>query len=199
MIVTPVTLYLIRNGTDASDALQKFGDDRLTTEGIDQATKIANILENQGITLLYTSPSKPARETADIISDAISVSVSEDPRIRSRDLGEVNGLTYNQVSQRYSALLNKSRFDRAWGFPGGETNFQIYERAKSFANQLLQISSGRREKIAIISHNMVMNFLIYGLQGLPYQEKMFYLFEGGSFSVMERAANDFGMKYFGKV
>ena len=199
VVVTPITLYLIRHGTDITEFAERFGDDRLTTDGVAQAQQFASYLAGEKITRIYSSPNQPAMETAEIIAQQCDLEIKQDSRLAARALGEADGKSYHRVRLAYPHLLQKSTFDIDWKFPGGESNGDVFMRSLSFAKEMLEKSSGKIERIAVISHSMVLNYLLYNFQGIGFQNGLFYIMHGGCYAILKRSHRQFQLYEMGEI
>src|SRR5690242_10734923 len=83
------TIYFVRHGENPANLTREFSHHRvdygLTLAGIRQAHETAAYFRNQGIDAVYTSPLKRARETAEIIGEALGL-----PVLEREDFREVN-------------------------------------------------------------------------------------------------------------
>jgi broad specificity phosphatase PhoE len=90
------TLLLVRHGeTDwnAEGRLQGHTDRPLTPFGREQAKKLAERLEGDGIAAVYASDLSRARETAEIVGERLGLTVVIDPDLREMNWGSWEGLT----------------------------------------------------------------------------------------------------------
>ena len=93
-------LMLIRHGRstwNAEGRIQGQADPPLDEMGREQARRLAERLHGEPIVALYTSPLLRARETAGIIGQALDVPVTPDERLKEYDVGDVAGLTWDQL------------------------------------------------------------------------------------------------------
>lgn len=74
------TFYLIRHG----DKVRDIGDVGLTELGKSQALVTGQFLKDKNIEKIVSSTAKRATQTASIISKVLSISFSEDQRLRER-------------------------------------------------------------------------------------------------------------------
>jgi broad specificity phosphatase PhoE len=90
------TLLLVRHGeTDwnAEGRLQGHTDRPLNADGREQAKKLADRLEGDGIAAVYASDLSRARETAEIVGERLGLIVVIDPDLREKNWGTWEGLT----------------------------------------------------------------------------------------------------------
>jgi probable phosphoglycerate mutase len=101
-------LYLIRHGQ--VDGLQPgiigsaTPDSGLSRIGIIQAKRLRDRLATTAeiqADVLISSPLKRARETADIIAPALDLPVVVDDEVQELNLGECEGLTFEEIVERY--------------------------------------------------------------------------------------------------
>jgi probable phosphoglycerate mutase len=107
----PSRLLLVRHGQsewNAQGRWQGQADPPLTDLGRQQARAAARAIG--GVDAVISSDLQRARETADVIADAIGVGpVIEDMGLRERDAGEWSGLTRDEIKERYPGYLPEDR------------------------------------------------------------------------------------------
>ncbi len=135
-----LTLVLTRHGlTPRSHPEQHLGqriDIALSDEGREQAQALGARLEKVPFDRIISSPLVRARETAEIIARAQSLSI--DPRLVEMDYGFWEGLTYEEIDQRDAGERRRWESDPAtWHCPGGESGNDVGARARSFLQSLL--------------------------------------------------------------
>lgn len=172
-------LILLRHCEDLGSQVQKFEDSRLTIKGESDAAIIGNNLINENITKIFTSPLLRTLQTARIIGNIIKLPPQPNELLRDRDVGDAIGMTYSQVQNKFSQILNKSMFDRNFQFPNGETNDEAYNRAKKFLTEIMTTPAGITESILIISHPLTLNYMLYLILGMGFQDGIFFQFEHG--------------------
>jgi glucosyl-3-phosphoglycerate phosphatase len=127
-------LVLLRHGRTAWNAERRFqgqADPPLDEVGRAQAYEVASLIAALRPDLLVTSDAARALQTAEIVGDVVALPVVKEPRLRERNLGHWEGLTREEVAERYPdeyadwmAGLDVSR-------RGGETRDQVAERASA--------------------------------------------------------------------
>jgi len=196
-----ITIFLIRHTEDLASQRGRFEDLKLTIAGEVKAQKIGLFLKSKGIHKLYSSPMMRTVQTAALISDNISQEVIPNELLRDRYLGQAQGLTYQQVQSKFSSVLAQSTFGIDFKFPDGESNGDLYDRAVRFSKEILETTVGTTEQIAVISHPLMLNYIMYYLMGIGFQNKLLYKFEYGMCAIMskDRDALTFQIEYFGDL
>lgn len=95
---------LVRHGeTTWNDQARYQGqtDTPLSARGLAEAEQLAERLVGETIDAIYASDLARARDTAQVVAARLSKPVRLEPRLREARLGEWQGLTYDQVRQRY--------------------------------------------------------------------------------------------------
>lgn len=174
-----IKIFLIRHCEDVASQMGKFEDLKLTINGESQAHRIANYLNDEVFTSIFTSPMQRAKQTAEIISQNLGLSIIESPLLKDRNVGDAAGMSYKKVQTKYSQLLSQSTFSSSFKFPGGETNGEVFDRTQHFVDKHISTSGGTNQSILIVSHSLTLNYLIYILQKLGFQDELLYLFEYG--------------------
>jgi alpha-ribazole phosphatase len=97
-------LLLVRHGeTTWNDEARYQGqaDIPVSTRGWAEAERLAERLASESINAIYTSDLMRALDTARVIARRIGQPLTLEPRLREANLGEWQGLTYEQVRRRY--------------------------------------------------------------------------------------------------
>ena len=128
------TIVLVRHAaTDASGRRYSGrGDPPLSADGRREAEALAQRLETMlpaGVRIV-TSPSLRAHDTAAILAARLAPAVVDvDERWMETDVGEAEGLTFDEVAARYPDLaVRLAAGDADIDWPGGETAAALAER-----------------------------------------------------------------------
>jgi broad specificity phosphatase PhoE len=162
-------LILVRHGeTDINKARLALGraDVELNQHGRWQAQRLALSLKDEAIGAIYSSPLKRALATAEPISSSHGLQVQVDEGLIEMDIGEMEGLTFQQVGERYPHFL------QAWlggqaayePMPGGERLLDVQERAWQAIERIRQRQEQRT--VAAVTHNFVIITLLCRVLGL---------------------------------
>ena len=107
-------VVLLRHGDTKLTPERRFsgvgrGDPGLSETGRDQARRAAAsaLLQGNTFTEVLSSPMTRCQETAQIVAAALGVSVSVDPELREMDFGLWEGMTFDEVQDRYPEDLRR--------------------------------------------------------------------------------------------
>jgi len=147
-------VYLIRHGeTDWNRDQRVMGqlDIPLNETGRAQAERTAEFLASEKISAIYASDLSRAWETARCIAEKQGLSPIATPEIREMRYGHWEGLTRDEVIEKYPAeyaerTRNPSRFQPS----GGESRRQLFERASKKFEEIA--ARHANETIALVAH-----------------------------------------------
>jgi probable phosphoglycerate mutase len=153
-------VYLIRHGEthwNTEKRLQGQLNSPLTGEGIRQATLLAGRLSSVQFDAVYTSDLERAQQTAKIItSQADTVAMTLDDRIRERHFGCFQGLTWEEITKKFPEEAAKELTGNPMNrIPGGENKQQLLARALSFFKDIALRHP--HQKILVVSHGGILN------------------------------------------
>ena len=100
MVGSPI--YLVRHAETTLNAARvvQYPDTPLSSHGRWQARRLAEHLRRQGIARVVSSDYARARTTAETICDASKATLTVDPILRERHLGELRGRPYAEVREQ---------------------------------------------------------------------------------------------------
>src|SRR5262249_61631600 len=102
---------------------------RLDEAGKAQAFEVAALVGALGPNLVMSSDAKRALQTAAPLAEITGLPVVPEPRFRERSLGHWEGLTRDEVAERYPDEYADWMAGRDVSRRGGETRQQVAERA----------------------------------------------------------------------
>lgn len=100
--------YLIRHGKDDDTVRGGWSESPLTDEGILQVKRLSEkILSNEQIHIdkIYTSDLPRAKQTAEILSDALSIPFTESPEFRETDNGVLAGMAHRLAKNNFPGYI----------------------------------------------------------------------------------------------
>jgi len=137
----------------------------LTEKGRKQAERLALALKDEKVTAIYSSPLRRARETADEIARFHQQEVVPDDGLKELDAGELDGLTFDQVMERYGKFLEEWLKDiPSLKMPGGESVAELDERTWATVERIV---NEHPEGVAVlVSHSFVIMSIISRALGM---------------------------------
>ena len=136
-------IYLARHGQDEDNVkgiLNGHRDKPLTLLGQDQAKELANKIKEAGIQInkIYSSPLKRTRQTAEIISDILSLNKPESlDLLIERDFGIMTGRLMSEIETMCTPDIVKADLVTYFLSPeGAETFPQLLERGHKIINEI---------------------------------------------------------------
>lgn len=194
-------ILLIRHGeTDwnVERRLQGHLDMPLNAEGRRQAAALARVLSGEQIDAVFSSDLVRAVRTAEAIAAPRGLAVGIDAGLRERCYGAFEGLTYEEISERYPdayaawrARSEDARFPS--GKNVGETLREFSERA---VGSLTRIAAREKiRKVAVVAHGGVLDCVYRAATGIgfgpPRNFEIFNAginrlsFDGGAFRILQ--------------
>jgi alpha-ribazole phosphatase/probable phosphoglycerate mutase len=178
-------VYLVRHGETLWNAEKKYlglTDIGLTKNGLSQAERLAQRLEGEGIEVIFTSPLLRAKETASLIAGKLKVQVEVWEELKEVDFGEWEGLTYEEIREKYGDLINKwMENPSAFSIPGGDSWEEINERAKRFLKKIQE----RKEEVALaVSHGGLIKAIFARVLHMHPPDFTSFLIGNGSLSAI---------------
>ena len=163
------TLMLLRHGESVGNAegyYQGQYDFPLTERGRAQTRKLVSRWQADGTQFdqVIASPLVRARETAEMIAEALDVPIQFDLDWKERDNGVLAGVKREIADQRYP----KPDFFNPYENFGetGEGNFELFLRAGRAVQRILQMLPAR---YLIVSHGGILNQALNVMMGITPQ------------------------------
>ena len=161
-------LVLVRHGEtvwNTESRIQGHSDSALTALGLEQADAIAARLAGERFDALLSSDLGRARETAMAIAGRTGHRAIEDPRLRERNFGVGEGLTYGELDYQYPDVFSRVReTDPDFRIPSGESRRQFHSRVVSAFTSVAEAHDGKR--IVVVTHGGVLAILYRHVHGL---------------------------------
>lgn len=149
-------LILLRHGEpDETVRGRCYGrlDPGLSRHGEEQMTRAWRLLKHESFAAIYCSPRRRAVDSARLRSTA-SPTATVDDRLREIDFGTFEGLTYEEIANRYPRKYDEWMTRPASvAFPDGESFPTMSTRVRDALEQIRRTHSG--ETVAIVSHGGV--------------------------------------------
>ena len=158
-------LFVARHGeTDYNKQKRWQGsgiDSPLTPLGVEQAKILGKSLEGMEFDAIYSSPLKRAMVTACIAFNDLALFEGKgvtDVRLREIGLGEAEGMSYKEVSEKFSETFRTLMYDPvAYVRPlGGEAIQDVIVRVDSFLQELAAMP---HKRVFVQTHGYVMRII----------------------------------------
>ena len=160
-------IILARHGEtewNVKEVFRSRADVGLNETGLKQAELLGRHLSKLPIEAVYSSPLKRAFTTAEPVSRHHKLEVKISPGLIDFDYGKWQGLSLQEVKDKYQPLYDKWRKSpHLVEMPGGESLDMVRERALKVLSEILSEHSGA---VALVSHRVVNKVLICALLGL---------------------------------
>ena len=161
-------LILLRHGEtvwNRERRYQGWQDVALSAEGRRQAEAAARTLLAEAPAAVYTSPLGRARETAEIIAAPRRLPVTADEAFKEMSFGEWEGLTVDEVSDRFPELRRAWRAEpHTVQFPRGESLSSTAARVGAGIDRLREGYEG--QTVVLVSHGIVTRLIVLDALGL---------------------------------
>lgn len=143
-------LWVVRHGeTDWNTAarVQGWTDVPLNGAGIQQARKLAWLLQGVPFKAVFTSDLTRARMTAEALQQSVAAPLHRDRRLRERQFGSAEGLTRTEMQMRFPA-----------GIPDQEPLQALADRATAFLDEMTNTFHDGR--VLCVSHGGLIRTLL---------------------------------------
>jgi len=147
----PTTLVLVRHGETDWNRERRFqghADTPLNDAGREGARALADQLATEPVLALYSSPLERALETARIIGKSLGVEVAVEERLREIDVGSWQGLTRDEVEERFPDAYRRWLIGDG-GWEGGETSDDLDRRVLT---ALAEIAAEHDGLVVAVTH-----------------------------------------------
>jgi probable phosphoglycerate mutase len=162
-------VYLARHGETAWNAagrIQGHTDEPLNEAGRDQARELGRELASRGIAAVASSDLARARETAEIVARTLGLEPPViEPALRERGLGVFEGLTREELAERWPTEWESYRRDGVDAPPEGEPYAAFFERITGGVRRLARRLSRPERPAVLVTHGGVMKALVLASAG----------------------------------
>lgn len=169
-----LTIYLTRHGEtewNVENRIQGSKDSELTTNGIRDAKLLSKKLSDINFRKIYTSSSKRAVTTANILKNNSFIPIIEEDALKEINFGDWEGKTKIEINERL-----ENEFESLWTSP--HLYDHIPHRAESLndlrerVGHVIQniVSSNQEGNILIVTHAVVLATIIAHLNQSPIEK-----------------------------
>ena len=166
------TLLLIRHGKSKGNLVRKFqghDDTPLSDVGREQAQLLKEKLMDTMIDVVYRSPLKRAKTTAQIVFEGHKVPFIEEPLLIERNFGVFDGLTLEEAKKIHCNaedfyMLRLVDLD----LKGVESLYSVQNRALATIEKIVKENKGKT--VALVTHNFWIKSFLSRILDLPFSE-----------------------------
>jgi broad specificity phosphatase PhoE len=181
-------LILIRHAESVGNAESRFqglSDYPLSERGLAQALLVARRLGGDPPHALYASPLVRAHRTAELIAEATGLPVTPLSAVKEYDFGEVSGLTWAEIRERYPELAATQR-----GHAGDFPNWPGEEGRETFRERVCSALWSLEERhpddtVAVVAHGGSIAVFCLSVLGLPYRRPIPFACDNTSLTVAQ--------------
>ena len=161
MIYIMINLYLIRHGRQ--DSLLCNVNAALSEEGVEQARHLRERLRGYQIDAIYSSDLIRAKQTAQIINEALQLPLEIREDLKEISFGLMEGNTDDYNEEYFAEFkMEQKKLAEDIPYPGGENGTSVYERAMPVIQEIVQ--SGK-QNIVVVTHGGTIRVLLAALFG----------------------------------
>lgn len=179
-------IYMVRHGQTEWNKLSKVQgrtDIELSETGTLQAKLLAKRLERENIDAIYSSSLQRALRTAEIIAEYKNCSVNKSEKYWEICFGPWEGMTINEIKERYSEHFRVYREDPAsFSLPGAETFLELSERTYMGVKEIVKSHVGKN--ILIVSHGMAIKAAIIRILDIDIRNYTKFRIDNASITVI---------------
>lgn len=149
-LLTLARLLLVRHGEtewNATHRWQGFTGPPLNGSGVKQAEELAADLAAAPVEAVYSSDSIRALQTAEFVARPHGLAVRKDVRLREVNFGEWEGLTREQINERYAGAFRRWDECKLAAPTGGETDLEMAARVIEAVND---IAEKHRDELVVV-------------------------------------------------
>lgn len=138
----------------------------LTAKGEKQIKGITKKIKKEQIDYIFSSDVLRAKMSAEIVAKEMEITPKFDKRLREYNVGVYNGVPEKLYWEKYQSFKNRFRIMPE----NGESYSDVAKRVGDFLRALEKKYKGKN--ILIVSHQLVIFFLIAEIENLSHKELM---------------------------
>ena len=168
-------IYFVRHGEtiwNKEKRIQGQSDIPLNEYGIELAHITADAIEDIPFDIVFSSPLIRAKETAEILVKNKNLIIHEDDRLREMSFGEGEGESLPQIHSHPEMKLHNFIHNPGEYIPpiGGETFEELYERCKSFIDEVILPAEKKYDTMLIVGHGALIRGFIHNITNRPSKD-----------------------------
>ena len=160
-------IVLIRHGCAPGAPTGSFvgrTDLPLSPEGLEQVRGLVPLVRRAAPGVCYCSPLRRARQSGELLCQALSLTARPDEDLREIDFGAWEGKTFEEVAAASPRAVKQwAQFDHKFAFPGGESLGGFLARVRRVARRL---AADPADTVLAVTHGGVIRMMICHFLGL---------------------------------
>ena len=180
-------LILVRHGETVWNAEFRVqganADTALSEKGQRQITRLAEVLRDEPVDLILSSPLSRAVITAETIGRHHDVPILTNPGLKEVDVGEFDGLSTVGMPQTFTELLLSWWKGGCERLPGGESFAELQDRTWGVVEPYVR--DGTPENLLVVSHYFTTLSIIFKALEFPMSMLVKFRMDPGCISVVE--------------
>jgi alpha-ribazole phosphatase len=166
MVLTRV--YLMRHGEVANGGEKRYNGHinvDITARGVEQMHRLAGLLDGKPVTAVYSSDLVRSAKGAKIVADRLNLVPIALRELRERSVGSWEGMTAEEIRQRYPDEFAAWRTDLLnYRPPGGESLQDVRDRVLPVYRKI--VAAHPDEEIVLLLHGGVNRVILADALGL---------------------------------
>jgi alpha-ribazole phosphatase len=158
----PTRVYLMRHGEVMNGGEKRYNghiDIDITQKGVDQMHRLAALLSGKNISMVYCSDLIRSLKGAEIVSKRLGLTYMPLRELRERSMGAWEGLTAEEIKQRYPGEHETWRADLLnYRPPSGECLLDVKDRVLPVYKEKVESHAG--QEIAMVLHGGVNRIIL---------------------------------------
>ena len=179
-------IHLFRHGQIEEQFQRKFmgsSDVGLSDEGREQIIKFRPFIRERADALFFYSPLLRAADSFRLATEGLTVKARSDDDLREVDFGDWEGLTFEDIQERYAKPLHGwLEWDPEFTYPGGENHQSLVARIKRAAARLKEADA---ETVIVFTHGGPVRFLTCELLGLDPKHYILFSSKRGTRTTLD--------------
>ena len=168
-------IYFVRHGEtiwNKEKKIQGRSDIPLNEYGRELGQITADALKDIPFDIVYSSPLIRAKETAEILVQNRNLEIYEDYRLLEMSFGEGEGESLPEIHTHpemklYNFIHNPGEYTPP---TGGETFEELYERCKSFIEEIIIPAEKKYNTMLIVGHGALIRGMIHYINNRPSKD-----------------------------
>lgn len=164
-------LFFVRHGKDDEAYRGGWSSLGLVPEGMEQAKRLGIYLNDKkeefGIKKIISSDLARAKETAEILAEALDLPVTLDAGLREADNGELAGMSNEEALKTYPGMF-WSTLEPEECYPNGESPNQFFTRIQKWFEAFLEEHKDFDGNILVVTHGGVINVVYHLVRNIKW-------------------------------